>query len=178
MGRRNLIFLIYLLINLILTVHCSVPRRIWSGKDIASSELHDPTLENRVLVASLSSEFKDEVVARIEENFAGDPVYIKFIGLDALQHENGDEYGAVVMINRCISWGMSPKVESFIERHEENDHMIVLTTSGDGEWQPDCKGRTYDAIATASVRTDVNAVADKISEKIRVLLARGARREG
>lgn len=153
------------------SVRCSMPRRLWSGRDIVATELHDPTEGKRVLVASLSTEFKDAVVARIMELFKDDPVYIKFIGLGALENEDADLYSAVVVINRCVAWGMSPKAQSFVDRYHDRDHIVVLTTSGDGEWAPDRSDASYDAITTASVKTDVNIVADKISARIRTLIA-------
>jgi hypothetical protein len=170
MNRRTIAPVLYILLTVLSTMHCSIPRRIWSGKDIESSELHDPRYDQRVLVASLSSEFKDAVVERIRENFAERPVYMRFIGLDGLEEESGSDYDAVVIINRCVAWGMSPKVESFLKRNETLAHVIVLTTSGDGAWMPDMKGRNFDAIASASVKADVNIVADKISAQIHVLL--------
>jgi hypothetical protein len=157
----------------LLSIGCSVPRRIWSGDDIEPSELHEPSAGNRVLVAALSSEFKDALVARVKSDFADEPVYIKFIGLDDLDEEHAADYAAVVLINSCIAWGLSPKVDSFLERHDSLETVIVLTTSGDGGWLPDKKGRSYDAIATASVPADVDAVADALAAKIRAILAGG-----
>jgi len=176
MNRRAIASVLLILLTVLPAMHCSIPRRIWSGKDINSSELHDRGADQSVLVASLSSEFKDAVVKRIKENFADRPVYMKFIGLDGLEEENGAEYDAVVIVNRCVAWGMSPKVESFLERSEDHAHMIVLTTSGDGAWMPDKKGRNFDAIASASVKADINIVADKISAQIHVLLTESVQR--
>ena len=176
MKRRAIVPVLFILLTVLPAMQCSIPRRIWSGKDIDSSELHDPGADQSVLVASLSTEFKDAVVARIKENFADRPVYMKFIGLDGLDDEIGADYDAVVIVNRVVAWGMSPKVDSFLDRNDDHAHMIVLTTSGDGAWMPDRKGRAFDAIASASVKADVNIVADKISAQIQVLLTESMQR--
>ena len=150
---------------------CAIPRLIWPQDDIRAYELNPLSLEDKVLVASRSSEFKDSVVARIREAFDGQPVYVRFIGLEDLKHENAGAYKAVVLINSCIAWGMDPDVEGFLKRSKDQSNIIVLTTSGAGDWLPKMEGRDFDAIACASKSINVDRVASEIITKIRALLS-------
>jgi hypothetical protein len=149
---------------------CAIPRLIWPQDDIGAYELNARSLKDRVLVASRSSEFKDSVVAAIREALEAEPVYVKFIGLDGLKREDPGAYKAVVLINTCIAWGMDPDVEHFLKRSTDQGHIIVLTTSGDGNWLPEMKGRHFDAIACASKSINVDRVSAQIISKIRTLL--------
>lgn len=149
---------------------CAVPHKIMPHKDVTAREVNDPSLDKRVLLASRSSEFKDEIVQRIEDAFHNENVYVKIIGLDELALEDSNEYSAVVLINESMAWGKDPKVKAFLKQHEETGHVIVLTTSNSGGWLPNKKEHDFDAISSASKSTDVDAVANEIADKVRVLL--------
>jgi hypothetical protein len=142
----------------------------WPQKDIKSYELKDPSLEKRVLVASRSSEFKDAIVDQIRDAFKDEPVYLKFIGIDQLNEEDGTDYAALVLINTTMSWGMDLDVKAFLNRHKDHKNMIVLTTSGDGDWLPKMEGRNFDAISSASKQANVDAVAGTIIARVERLL--------
>ena len=156
---------------LILQMSCAVPRMIWPQGNIQALELNSPKLDKRVLVAARSSEFKDAVVTKIRDSFMGMPVYIKFIGVDDLDKEKAESYTAVILVNTCIAWGFDRHVEAFIARASDQRNIVVLTTAGNADWKPDKKGRNYDAITTASIKTDVDKVADEVISKVRALLA-------
>ncbi len=169
MKRRFLLFGV--LLASVMQLSCfSVPHLIWPQKDIKVAEVNEPTLEKKVLVASRSSEFKDAVVGKIKEAFKGEPVYIKFIGVELLEKEKAADYDAIAMINTCMSWDMDRNVKGFLKRHEDQSNMIVLTTSGGGDWMPKMKGRNFDAVSAASKKEKVDEVAGDIVGKIRILL--------
>ena len=173
MRNRFRLFGILFLALIVGQVNCAVPRLFWPQDSISSNELNEPSLSKKMLVAARSSKFKDAVVARIEEAFAAEPVYMKFIGIDELKDEDGADYTAVILINTCIAWGMDRHVEGFLKRHEDQSHMVVLTTSGDGGWLPDMKGRNFDAISSASEVNRVDTVAEEIVGRTRLLLEGG-----
>jgi hypothetical protein len=154
----------------IIQLSCAVPRLLWPQVDIQPYELNAPWLEKKILVASRSSEFKDAVVEKIREAFKDEPVYMRFIGINQLEQEHDADYTAVVLINTCIAWGMDPDVVTFLDHYEGQGNIIVLTTSGDGDWLPDMGGRTFDAISSASEKPRIDGVADEIINKIRLLL--------
>jgi len=151
---------------------CSVPHRLTRKEDVSAREWNDPSARKRVLIASRSSEFKNEVVSELEASLRGeDDVYVKVIGVEALEREDVTPYGAVVLVNTCMAWQMDPAIASFLKEHPDNGRVIVLTTSGDGEWKPRKKGQAFDTVTSASAEYDPDAVAGQILEKVRRLLA-------
>lgn len=159
-----------LIIICMIQLSCAVPRLLWPQVDIQSYELNDPLLEKRLLVASRSSEFKNAIIEKIRQALEDEPVYMRFIGIDQLQQETEGNYTAIVLINTCIAWGLDPDVEAFLDHHRDQKNVIVLTTSGDGDWLPDMEGRTFDAISSASEKADIDMVAGQIIAKIRLIL--------
>jgi len=150
---------------------CSLPHRVVGQDDITAREWNDPSLERRVLIASRSSEFKDEVVERVEGALRQEAgVYVKVVGVDNLAGEDASRYRAVVLVNTCMAWKMDPKIEAFLEKQPRTDRIIVLTTSNTGEWKPGDDEMAYDAVTSASEAYDPGAVADGIVDRVKRLL--------
>jgi len=147
----------------------SVPHLIWPKEDVLTRQV-TPEATQEILIASRESEFKEKIITTIVENYQGQNVNIKIIGLSDVIAENPADYRAVLLINTCMSWDMDRKVNSFLKKYPDRDNIIVLTTSGSGEWLPKKKKRRFDAISSASEMTDVDQVAKEITEKIDLLL--------
>jgi len=165
MNRTNILIGLVIICLCITQSGCfSVPHLFWPQKDIKTVELNKNSSQ-KVLIASRSSEFKDALVDKIKESFKDKPIYIKFIGLEGLKKEKDEKYNAVVMLNTCLSWDMDRNVKSFLKRHKDQSNMIVLTTSGDGNWKPKMKDQSFDAISAASKKENIDQVADIIITK-------------
>jgi hypothetical protein len=150
---------------------CSaIPRGLSRERDIERHESAHGDATQRMLVASRSSEFKDALIRGIEEGFERESVSIKFIGLQNLRHESAEEYGAVVLINTCIAWSLDSQVDAFLHKYRDTGNIIVVTTSGDGHWEPKKQNRRFDTVASASEAARVDEVAGEIVEKARALL--------
>ena len=132
------------------------------------SEINEPSQDNKILIAARKSEFKNAVVEKIKVAFSDESVYIKLIGVHELKGEKGENYSAVVIINTCMGWSMDRHVKKFLNRHEDQSKMIVLTTSGDGDWMPKMEGYSFDAISSASEKHEVDEVAKNIIDKVRM----------
>jgi hypothetical protein len=155
-------------------VFCAAPRYFWPQDDVTSYETGDPSWEKSVLIASRSSDFKQAVLKRAVNSFIDEPVFMKIIGVDQLKKEHAEDYSAVVLINTCIAWGMDRRVNKFLNRLEDQSNIIVLTTSGDGEWVPKMKDRNFDAVSAASEEANIDETAEKIVSKVRALLFDGS----
>jgi hypothetical protein len=140
-------------------------------KDMEPRQVNSPSLEKKVLIASRNSEFKNAVVDKIIESLKDETVYIKVTGLGDLKEEKAEKFSAIVLINTCMSWDMDRNVNSFLKKHKDQSRVIVLTTSGDGDWKPKMKGRNFDAISSASKKPKADEVANKILGKVRLLIA-------
>jgi len=115
--RLKTLFFIILIVSLFY-VYCSVPHRVLPQKDIQASELNEPTLDKKVLVASRYSEFKAAIIENLKETFKDQPVYIKFIGLGELEKEDAKQYDAIVMLNKCMAWQMDRNVVGFLKQYK------------------------------------------------------------
>lgn len=143
----------------------SMPRLIWRENDVLPVK---PESAATILIASRQSAFKAAVIGNVAEYYKTRDFAVKVVGLEALESENPADYQAVVLINTCMAWKMDPAVESFLKRHPAAGNIIILTTSGDGDWLPKNRNGQYDAISAASEMADVEKTAAKIIQKIDV----------
>ena len=158
----------------LLLMACSGTSGIVPQSDIAAYEVGKEEFDTRILIASSDSDFKVEVARQIGESLKDRTVYVKFIGIKQLMNENGSEYTAIILMTRCIAWVMDPETESFLEKNPELSSIVVLVTSGEGDWKPDMEGKKFDAITSASVMARADSVAAEILERIDAILDAGA----
>lgn len=145
---------------------CTAPHYIWKQTDMARSEINPPTMEQKLLIASRDSEFKQALVHRITEAFADRDFFIRIVGIEALADENAQAYGAVVILNTAMGWTVDIPVERFLEKYGQMDTIIVLTTADGGDVFPDLENRNVDAMSSASVMDQAGTLADTIIAKI------------
>ncbi|MFO7601203.1 MAG: hypothetical protein R6X27_15565 [Candidatus Desulfacyla sp.] len=143
-----------------------MPQRFWPQKDIQASGLGGTTGTVTVLIASRSSEFKELLVAELQQQLSAAGIQQKTVGVEDLKKVDAADYAAVVVINTCLAWGLDHDVETFLSRQRTTDNVILLTTSGDGIWLPAKKGRDFDAVSGASIPANVNAVAGDLFARI------------
>jgi hypothetical protein len=135
---------------------------------VKTTETGDPRARNKVLIATQRSEFKEAVVSRIVEDLKEDLSYVKVIDLKGLKEEPATAYDAVVVVNTCKAWRMSRGASRFVKNFEDKEKVVLLTTSGGGDWMPKPAG--VDAISSASKSNKVDPLADEIVEKVRKIL--------
>ena len=87
-----------------------------------------------------------------------------------LKKENTGDYGVIVLINTCMAWDWDRNVRSFLKSRKDVHNIIVLTTSGSGDWVPNKKKWNIDAVASASVKTNTDGVAGEMVLKIKQIL--------
>jgi hypothetical protein len=151
---------------------CSVPRKMFPSKDIPSFELHSSAMGKKILLSSSDSDFKSAVIGRIREAFKNDSVFVKAVGLGLLEREDPGLFSAFVLMNTCVAWRMDPHVDKFIRKHPDlQPRMIVLFTSGDGDWKPDLSKIRVDAVTSASKTERLDETAEKMIARLRSLLS-------
>lgn len=168
MNRQLL--LCFILFSVLPVCSCTAPQYFWPQKDIESHEIHKSTLEKRILIASRKSEFKDAVVQKIEATFLSQAIYIKVIGIEDLEYEDAAHYSATVLINTAMGWRIDRKVNRFIDRQQDLNSVIVLTTSDGGDIAPDTEKYQVDAISSASVIDQTELITNRIISKINELI--------
>ena len=169
MTKRLFLLAVLLLLVSVILLSCSKSQHSWSQREAQVSELNDPSLEKKILIASLSSEFKDAVVDKIKETFKDESVYMKFTGIQQLKEENGNDYSAaVVIVDTCMNWKIERHIRDFLRRHKDQSSVVILAVFDDNYGGPKTKRYNLDAISAASEMHKVDEVAGKIIDKIRV----------
>lgn len=149
---------------------CAAPRAFWPQKDMAASQTAPSADAPTVLIASRSSDFKNALVERLGATLTSRGIGLKIIGVEALETIDAHDYDAVVVINTCLAWGLDRDVQGFLDRQSRYDHILVVTTSGKGDWLPARTNQDVDAISSASTLSEAGGVAGNIAAKIYAIL--------
>ena len=166
MNQQRLLWLTCLCGLLIYLSGCAVPRVLWPQKDLPHTESLGKPGGPIVLMASRDSEFKRALVREIGDALVSKGINQRTIGVDDLNGIESSDYDVVVVISSCIAWGLEKDVQVFLKRQENNSHIILVATSGDGGWLPNTLDKDVDAISSASTLTTVNAVARNVMTQI------------
>jgi hypothetical protein len=121
-----------------------------------------------VLIASQGSGFKDVLVSGIIENLEKKPIYIKVVDVSALAEIKGDEWNALVLINTCQSSSLQPDVKDYLSRTKKPEHVVLLTTSGSGNWKPEKS--PVDSISSASKKENIGLLVAEILKRLNQIL--------
>jgi len=123
------------------------------------------TSQQRLLIATKPSDFKNAIVHDIQWAFEGKDCYIKVIDLSELENEAPEDYHAVVILNEYKLFRLDSNVNQFLGKidDQQKKKIIILTTSGTST-PPDIPD--IDALTSASVADQSDAVSEKIIKKV------------
>jgi hypothetical protein len=127
----------------------------------------------RVLIATQGSPFKDAVIAGLVEHLKGRAARTQVIDVSALAGVRETDWDVIVVTH---TWEMAKPptaVQAFIDRATERHKLVVLTTSGEGNFRL----QGVDAISAASKMVDVPARVLEMRQRIDAILdsrSRGA----
>lgn len=120
----------------------------------------------RVLIATQGSAFKDEVVSGIVEHLKRRSAQVNVVDVSALDGVRDADWDAIVVIH---TWEMNQPpadVRKFVDRTADRHKLVVLTTSGQGDFSLE----GVDAISAASKMVDVPARVLEMSRRIDAVL--------
>lgn len=106
-----------------------------------SFEVGSPKLDQKVLIASQASDFKNALVDSLITHLEEKPLYIKVVDVSALGDVNEEEWNSLVLINTCQQYKLHPDVKKYLDKAKNLSKVILVITSGSGEWKTD----EYDA---------------------------------
>ena len=139
-----------------------------AAKAVNTTEWGDLKADQRVLIATQRTEFKEAVVSRVVEDLEKDRFYVKVIDLKRLEQEPATDYDAIVVVNTCKAWRLTRGASKFVKAFPDKDRVVLLTTAGGEDWEP--KSVEVDAITSASKDQKADPVADEIVAKVRKIL--------
>jgi hypothetical protein len=140
-----------------------------AAKAVNTAEWGDLKANQRVLIATQKSEFKETVVSRIAGELEKDLCYVKVIDLKKLKKTPATDYDAVVVVNTCKAWRLTGGALKFVKTFPDKDKVVLLTTAGAEDWTP--RKVEVDAITSASEEGKADPVADDIVARVRNILA-------
>ncbi|HET9473956.1 MAG TPA: hypothetical protein VFO82_08685 [Steroidobacteraceae bacterium] len=129
-------------------------------------EVNDARSSQRVLIATQGSKFKDALVAEVVGYLRARNAYAKVVDISALTTVNEGDWNAIVIVHTWEMRKPPADVKTFVDRVSHPGRLVVLTTSGAGDFRME----GVDAISSASVIADVPARAADIAAKLDVLL--------
>jgi hypothetical protein len=125
-------------------------------------------MNKKVLIATQGSDYKNLMVDTLVSRLKAEDVYISIIDISNLSEINQEDWDAEVIIHTTEGYRLPEVVKEYLGRVENSDEVILLITSGSGEWKPeDCK---VDALTSASKVADISEKANSIEEKVNSLL--------
>jgi hypothetical protein len=136
--------------------------------DVARAfEVNDPRSLPRVLIASQGSAFKDAVVAGVVTHLETRQAYVKVIDISLLPGLNAEEWDAIAILH---TWEMGKPpavVQDFVDGARTRNNLVILTTSGRGDFAI----AGVDVISSASRTEDVTPRVTDVLNRIDAILA-------
>jgi len=138
---------------------------------VATRTIAPSNCEGKLLIATIGTEFKKAVVAEVTKALSKRRVCIKVIDVENLESAAIGAYAAVVVISDYQFSHRDGDVRRFIEGLDarKKKKLVLLTTAGTPSRVD--KVPEVDAITAASKPAEAAAVARRIVEKVRSLLA-------
>lgn len=138
----------------------------YSSNVIEPYDINSPELETRVLIASQVSTYKYALVYSIVKHLHKLPAYIKVVDVIELSKIKENDWNAIVIIHTWEYWKPPPEVETWLEQAKDLNKVVVLTTSGNGQY----KMKDINAITSASQMVNISSVVDEIMIRINYIL--------
>lgn len=130
--------------------------------------MNDPTCESSVLIATQGSDFKEALVSYLIEHLREKSVYISVIDVSSLPEIDKNNWNAIVLINTVEIEKMQSDADNFLSELETYDGIILLTTSGSGDWKTE--DYNIDSITSASEISEIDSLAEVILSRLESLL--------
>lgn len=139
---------------------------LWMNRQgvIESSEIGNPEFEQKVLIASQGSDFKNALVEGLITKLKQKQIYIKVLDITALSEVSEDGWDAVVLIHSVEMNKLQPDVKAFLDRAHDLDKVILIITSGPGTWKTD--DYDVDIISSASKKEELSVLIKDILERL------------
>jgi hypothetical protein len=103
--------------------------KIWSQKYPATAEYGNPATAKRVLIATVSSGFKDSCISGVIDSLRKDSVFVKVLGLKEVTQEDPAKWNVVVLVSTTMAMDIDNRTSNFIKRHNTYHDFVVVTTS-------------------------------------------------
>jgi hypothetical protein len=106
----------------------------YSMENVTSFEVNTVSkhTDYTLLIATQGSAYKDSITKGIITHFQSQDVYIKVIDVTSLDDITAQEYTAILILHTWEMGEAPQQVVSFLNTCTSCDHIVVMSTSGDG----------------------------------------------
>lgn len=133
-------------------------------RHVDDMEIGNPIFSEKILIATQGSSYKNEVVQRLAEKLSTREVYIKITDVSNLDSIDPQAWSNIVILNTSIANKVNSHVRRFLDMIGSSDKIIVITTSGGGDFTP--PNLEVDGITTASRLNETEKMANRIFQMI------------
>lgn len=130
-------------------------------------EVGSADMSKKILIASQGSEFKDLMVDTLTSRLKGKDVYISVIDISKLNQINQEDWDAEIIIHTTEGYRLPEPVKEYLGRIENPNEVMLLITSGSGEWKPEAS--EVDILTSASKVADIPGFANSIEDMVNSL---------
>lgn len=167
MTRKLKTRVVILILGSLLLVFAVWYKHEYSMNFVEPAQYNSPDLQQKILIATQGSEFKNIITKNLIEHYQNNSIYIKVIDVTLLPNIDPVNYNAIVIIHTWENWKPQNDVLSFIENtFNFKDKIIVLTTSGKGSF----KIKDVDALTGESHLDNTGFYTNKIIERLDLIL--------
>lgn len=131
-------------------------------------EVSMQSAEHQVLIATQGSNYKYAVVSGVIEALKDRSISINVIDVSGLANIDIDQWSALLILHTWENWQPQPDAKQFVDNLDSSnmEKVIVLTTSGRGDYKMD----GIDAITSASVMSDVAQNVETVIQRLDALI--------
>ena len=135
---------------------------------VEAYDIGDSETSRKLLIASQGSDFKNALVESLTTHLAKESIYMHVIDVTDLENVKEDDWDAFLLIHTTEQWKLQPDVKAFLDRAKYLDKVVVVTTSGSGEW----KSEEYDVdvMTSASKSEELPVLTNDIVSKLQEII--------
>ena len=141
-------------------------KQTYSMRIAGSYEVNDQTYQHHILIATQGSDFKDSVVRAVVNGLKLKRMYIKVIDISALHQIIEEEWNVLIVLHTWEYSEPPQEASDFVARVKDKSKLIVLCTSGAGNY----KMEGVDGITSASQLSEVPLKVSEILRQVNDLL--------
>ena len=138
----------------------------FSMEVVEGYEKGDPQAEQKVLIATQGSDFKNEITEKLSNKLVNDRVFVKVIDVTTLENITASNWNAIVVMHTWEKWQPQADAETFLNAHYNAKTFVVMSTSASGEEIME----NIDGISAPSILEDVDDRVEEIYLKVKGML--------
>ena len=132
---------------------------------VPAADFGSPDADDRVLIVSEASRYKERLLEALVEQLATPTTYIAVRSFDDFVALDAADYDGVLVINAGVGSEVRSQVVRWLDAQGSPDNVVVLTTQI-SDWTPNI---TVDSVTTASRNRNIPEVSQDLVARVRAL---------